>query len=135
MQKYYNLKLDLEFFTPDSIVFSAGDIGKSIEIHIHLGKYKVIYITIIILDRNTIDKKSLGYISALLMELEYKLCSIVGFSGNGIEMLLHINFNSVRINFPPLSLYGEEYKDITNNIPQIIIKELKRLLKANNKKD
>jgi len=126
-----DINLDLVFFTSDSLVFRVLS-DKKIEIHVHMGKYQVMYITVIISDQSIalkLDKKFLNYIDKLFSELEMKLCSIVGFfeKGQKIEIFLHINFNSIRINFPPFFMYDEEHKRIKNNISSIIFDQVKKI--------
>lgn len=124
--------LDLQFFTPNSVVFNVRTSGKDIEIHIHMGKYQVMYISMIISDKSIAiqkDEKFLNYIDTLFSELEMKLCSIVGFyeKGQKIEIFLHINFNSIRINFAPFFIYDEDYKSIKGNLSSIVFEKIKKI--------
>ena len=128
-----DINLRLEFSTTNSLVFSVLTTGKNIEIHIHMGQYNVMYITLIISDKSLLmhtDKKFLNYIDKLINELEQNLCSFTGFlkrENSEIEVFLHVNFNSIRMNFPPCILYSEEYTEIKNNLANTIFNEIKKI--------
>lgn len=123
--------LDLRFFTPNSLVFRVIS-DKDIEIHIHIGNYQTMYITIIISDKYFTldqDEKSLDYINTVFWELEMKLSLFFGFfeKGRNIETFLHINFNNIRLDFLPFFMHDEEYKDIKSSLSSIILEKIKEM--------
>lgn len=129
-----DIKLELAFATPNSYIFNSRPTGKDIEVHVHIGQYHVIHITIIISDRGILlqkDRRFLTYIDKLMLELDMILGNFFGFLVNGYEAetYFHINFNSIRISFPPCFLRDsdEHYQNVKHNLSKIIYDKIKSI--------
>lgn len=130
---YDKINLDLEFSTTNSLVFTAKANNANMEIHIHMGNYNVIYISLIVSDQSIMilkDKKFLNYIDSTMIELEQKLSYLLGFLKKGtadIEVFLHVNYNSIRINFPPCLMFDDDFRKINRSLSSTIFSEIKKI--------
>ncbi|NFE72566.1 hypothetical protein FC758_01305 [Clostridium botulinum] len=128
------VKLELEFFTPSSYIFSCNYLNKEIEVHIHIGHYKVMHIAIVICDLGILiqkDRNFINYIDKLMLEIDSQLGNIFGLltKNNEIETYFHVNFNSLRFNFPPCFIKDsdEDYKNLKHNLSKIIFDKIKSI--------
>lgn len=127
-----NFSLELSFATQSSYIFNAiNSYGKNIEIHIHIGQCNVIHVTIIVSDRSIMinrDRKFLKYLDTLIGAITMQIYNLTGFlsKGTDIETYFSINFNSIRINFPPcfMSDKDETYKNIERNLSEIVFDKI-----------
>ncbi|MFT8312933.1 MAG: hypothetical protein ABF633_01615 [Clostridium sp.] len=127
-----DINFDLAFHTSDSLVFNVKTklTGVIIEIHIHVNKHNLMYITLIITDKNIIklrEENYLHYINDITSELQYKLYNFFGLLKKGdsdIEVYFHINFNSVRINFAPW-LFFKDNDEFQGDFANSIFREIK----------
>lgn len=125
--------LNLEFCTESSLVFTSQIDSKYIEIHVHMSRYNVIYITLSISDKGICMLKSvklLRYIDQIMSELRQKLCqSFLGVLNKdvNIEVELHVHFNSIRLHFLPWLINDDDYKKVTGNLSELIFKEIQKL--------
>ncbi|WP_238916011.1 hypothetical protein [Clostridium sp. YIM B02555] len=127
-----DVKLELSFATTNSYIFRGILSGKDIEVHIHIGQYHVMHINIIVSDLGIFiikDRKFLTYLDNLMLEISMQVANLFGFlnTGYNVETYFHINFNSIRINFPPCFMIDsdEEYKRIRSNLSEIIFNKIK----------
>lgn len=133
-----NFILELSFATPSSYIFNAiNSYGKNIEVHVHLGQYNVIHINMIVSDHSIMinqDRKSLAYLDTLILNISMQIFNITGFlsKSTDIETYFSINFNSIRINFPPcfMSDKDDTYKYIERNLSEVVFSEIQKLPKS-----
>jgi len=121
--------LNLDFFTPSSIIFSYRNIGIDGQIHVHMSSYNVIKTVVIISDKNKIkNKASLDYIARIISELDLQLGETFGFLKKGVnqEEFLSIRYNQHVISFPPTLTCDSdpEYRGIRNDIASEVYRNI-----------
>lgn len=127
-----NHELEFEFASSESYIFTWADVGRSIEVHLHVGRYLVDHIYIIIRDQKFFinkDVKFLNYIDNIMNSLEMEMCKMFGFFKKELnhEIYIHVSFNSTNINFAPVVMFNKEYNDIRKNLKEVIFERINKL--------